>query len=410
MKNVLVNAALVVGSTLLTLVLVFGAGEVLLRWQYGAVPPGPPIEWNRYDERRGWALRPGDYSYFDVRAARRVDVALNAQGLRNGPLAPEPRPGVERVTVLGDSFIFGAPLQVEYTIPARLQALAGSDIEVVNMAVPGYGTGQQFLLMKELLASGYRMGSKVVLTFFTNDLQDNLGLEYATLARNSAQPAFHVDSNGTLQQSPINAPPAHEPTSTNGWRARSLFAHFLRSQVEVLAVTYPALWRASNALGIAPNLPRTPGIIAGWYGPQWETRWAVTEDVLEHVIEALRSMPEAPDVSIVFIPSPFQVHEAFRSMLAANAQTDVRFRRFLSDPDRPQRLVQSVARRLDVPFIDLTPALRQAANGSVLYFPREGHFNEAGSALAAEVIYRHLFTDTEALSSVHSRRPTPQSH
>ncbi|MBR9989522.1 MAG: hypothetical protein KFH98_07190, partial [Gemmatimonadetes bacterium] len=316
---------------------------------------------------------------------------VNAQGLRNGPLAPEPPPGVERVTVLGDSFIFGAPLQQEHTIPARLQALAGSNVEVVNVAAPGYGTGQQYLLMKELQTNGFDMGSKVVLAFFSNDLQDNLGLHYATLTRNSVQPAFHVDTAGRLQQTPIDAPRALVHTSANGWLARSLFAHYLRYQIEVLAVSYPGLWRASDALGIAPELPRTPGIVAGWYGPQWEARWGVTEEVLEHVIRALRAMPAAPELSIVFVPSPFQVHEAYISMLAANVQNDARYARFLSDPDRPQRLVQSVAQRLDVRFVDLTPALRQAAPGSVLYFPREGHFNEAGSALAAEVIYEQVF-------------------
>jgi hypothetical protein len=50
-------------------------------------------------------------------------------------------------------------------------------------------------------------------------------------------------------------------------------------------------------------------------------------------------------------------------------------------------VLQAVAGRLGVPFIDLTPALRRAAAHSVLYFPREGHFNEAGCAVAAQVIY-----------------------
>jgi hypothetical protein len=46
-----------------------------------------------------------------------------------------------------------------------------------------------------------------------------------------------------------------------------------------------------------------------------------------------------------------------------------------------------------VPFIDLTPALRRSATHSVLYFPREGHFNEAGSAIAATVIYERVIRE-----------------
>lgn len=293
---------------------------------------------------------------------------------------------MERVTLLGDSFIFGAPVAADATIGAQLQALAGGAYEVVNLGVPGYGTGQQYLLVEELLASGYRLGRKLILAFFTNDLQDNLGVDYSTLARNRGQPAFSVRA-GHLEHSAVAAPRPRQRTDGRSWLERSLFLQFLRAQAEAVLVSHPRVLAALEAVGLAPALPRTPGIVAGWYGPQWESMWKATEAIVEHVVAKLWAAPEPPQVFIAFVPSPFQVQESFMRTIAAAAQRDERFARFLGDPDRPQRLLAGLARRLEVPFIDLTGALRAAARDSMLYFPREGHFNEAGSAVAARVIF-----------------------
>jgi hypothetical protein len=391
------NAALVVGSVAFSLALLFAVGEVALQTAYGSVPPGPPAEWNVYDARRGWALKPGHYSYFDVKAMRRVDVAINELGLRNGPLSPEPAPGVQRVSVLGDSFIFGAALGAGETITGQLQALAGPGFEVVNISVPGYGTGQQYRLVEALQAKGYRLGSKLVLAFFTNDLQDNLGLDYASLARNPRQPVFSVDLVGYLQQTEPRPPAKSRGGSSRGLLARSLFLQFVRYHLEVLVVSYPAILSVLEAIEMTPALPRTPGIVAGWHGAEWDTRWRVTEGVLENLVRTVRAMPHGPELYIAFVPSPFQVHESFRLTVEALAGGDARYASFLSDPDRPQRMLQALARRLDVAYVDLTPALRLAAANAVVYFPREGHFNEAGSAIAAGVIYQQAIRNEQPL-------------
>lgn len=386
-KEFLANAALVLGSLFLSGALLFAGGEIYLQRQYGAVPPGPPVEWHAYDARRGWTLKPGRYSYFNVQALRRVDVVINEIGLRNRPLSREPGPGVERVTVVGDSFVFGPPLNDAETMTARLQALVGDAVEVVNVSVPGYGTGQQYRLLEELQANGYRLGRKLVIVFFTNDILDNLGLKYGNLERNPWQPIFSVDASGKLQQTVPSQFNTADLAGSRGLLARSLFIAFLRYHLEVLAVSYPGVLKVLEAAGMTPSLPFTPGVVAGWYGPQWEARWAVTEGVLEYLVRAMRAAHDAPEVFIAFVPSPFQVHESFRVTLAAQAASDARYASFLSDPDRPQRTVQSLARRLDVPFIDMTPEVRRAAAHAPMYFPREGHFNEAGCAIAARVLY-----------------------
>src|SRR2546421_7514454 len=151
-RNFFANAALVLASTFVSVTLLLAAGEMTLRWRYGALPTEWRVPMKTYDERRGWALQPGRYSYFDTKAARRVDVSINELGLRNRPLSRESEPGVERITLLGDSFVFGAPLDEDHTISARLQARAGESFEVVNVGEPGYSNGPELWLVGGLEA------------------------------------------------------------------------------------------------------------------------------------------------------------------------------------------------------------------------------------------------------------------
>jgi hypothetical protein len=391
-RQALVNTALALGSTALALGVLCVGGELVLRAQYGSVPPGPPRGWAEFDQRRGWTMKPGRYSYFEVRAARRVDVAINELGLRQGPLAAEPPPGVERISVVGDSFVFGPPVDDAETIPAQLEKLAGSGYEVVNISAPGYGTAQQYRLIEDLRAKGIKLGSKVVLTFFTNDVLDNLALNYRTLAPNPRQPAYAVDASGELKQvsMPVARAPRKDPGERPGLLKRSLFIAYVHYQLEVLAMSYPGIVSALQTVGMTPSLPRTPGIVLGWHSPGWEEQWQVSARVLEYVVKQLRALPEAPEVYIAFMPSPFQVQETFRRTMASEAGEDPRYKDFLADPDRPQRVLRTLAGQLGVPFIDLTPAVRAASAHTPLYYPREGHFNEAGCRVAAEVLYERV--------------------
>src|SRR5256885_15619234 len=119
-KKFFANAALVLASTCLSVTLLLAAGEVTLRWRYGALPTEWRVPMKIYDERRGWALQPGQYSYFDTKAARRVDVSINELGLRKRPLLRGAQAGEERIMLLGGFFVFGAPHAEDHTISDRL--------------------------------------------------------------------------------------------------------------------------------------------------------------------------------------------------------------------------------------------------------------------------------------------------
>jgi hypothetical protein len=90
----------------------------------------------------GWEGRPGA-----VASMGGGRVTLNALGHRGRELAL-PKPGDRmRVVVLGDSIAFGFGVSDEEVFPYLLDA-RDNGLEAANLAVPGYGPGQELLVLE----------------------------------------------------------------------------------------------------------------------------------------------------------------------------------------------------------------------------------------------------------------------
>lgn len=119
---------------------------------------------HRYSEAYGWEPRPGAVSSIEGQR-----TTINAMGYR-GPVHPHERtPGRPRLLVLGDSVAFGFGVADEETFSAGLER---HGYEVVNLAVPGYGTDQALLRLER---EGLAYRPDVVLLHFClqNDFIDN---------------------------------------------------------------------------------------------------------------------------------------------------------------------------------------------------------------------------------------------
>ncbi len=97
---------------------------------------------HRYSERYGWELRPG---------ARQRDgdhwVSVNGQGNRGEALPRRPETGRQRVVLLGDSVTFGTYVGDGQNFADVLHA-RNDGLEVVNLAVQGYGLGQELIRLE----------------------------------------------------------------------------------------------------------------------------------------------------------------------------------------------------------------------------------------------------------------------
>lgn len=112
---------------------------------------------------------PGEY---DVR------VRTNSAGMRGvREYTLDPQPGVHRVLMLGDSFVFGFGVEDDEVVSAvledRLNAASapGQRFEVINLAVSGFGQAEELVTLR---ARGLRYRPQtVVLFYFDNDIGNN---------------------------------------------------------------------------------------------------------------------------------------------------------------------------------------------------------------------------------------------
>jgi len=114
------------------------------------------------------------------------EVKINSQGLRSPERPAEKPEGVRRVLVLGDSVAFGHGVEQSAAFPAVLEKLLnekdrGTTIEVINAAVPGYNSEQEYVYLRE---KGFALRPDVVLV---------------AAVVNDVEPAYDVDENGALR-------------------------------------------------------------------------------------------------------------------------------------------------------------------------------------------------------------------
>jgi hypothetical protein len=164
-------ALLAVTSILLSL----GVCELALRllfpcpiYGYASVPPQE--QFFQYDPRLGWRGRP-DATGVSASVDFRVRVTHDRLGHRTSaePWAADRR----NILVVGDSYAWGWGVEDGEVFSERMMRLRG-DLNVYNLAAPGYGTDQEYLLLREFLETHPEVRPEtVVLVFFVNDWADN---------------------------------------------------------------------------------------------------------------------------------------------------------------------------------------------------------------------------------------------
>jgi hypothetical protein len=151
-----------------------------------------------YDSKLGWVNVPGFTG-----TTYGKELSINAKGLRDRDYDYAKPDGVKRILVLGDSFAWGfgvADDEVFTEVLERDLRLQGPSWEVLNAAVSGWGTDQEYLFLRDegLLYEP----DIVVLAFFSgNDFHNNIeSVQYGL-----HKPVF-VSTDLKLMNSPVPKP------------------------------------------------------------------------------------------------------------------------------------------------------------------------------------------------------------
>ena len=309
-----------------------------------------------------------------VEYVTRVDI--NSHGLREREIEYEKPPGLRRVLVLGDSFVEATEVAVEEAFPRRLeahlQAAGGPADPGLNAGAVGYGTAQEYLLLKH---EGVR---------YQPDWSSCCSSRATTWRTTAGRLTIRPSGRSSRTSSWTRAARCGRCRSRRRTAPRPRPA---RSASGCGASRCCSTSSIRTSLGKCPGSPRTFGRSWPPYesgtSPEVEEAWRVTEALLA----ATRDEAEGAGARFVLvnIPAPWEIDPPFWD----------RMRGFFGLPDqgwdldRPNRRLGEIAARRGIAYLDLRSTLQAGLeDGQRLYFSIDGHWTSAGHDLAARTLAR----------------------
>lgn len=318
----------------------------------------------------GRILRPDATLHVEGHPDYTYDIATLSLGFGDGGFRDDGLDGPVYAVAVGDSFTFGDGVSMDQTWVERLEASIGQ--EVVNEGVPGYSSIQN---MRNLAAYSLPLEPQVVIwAFFNNDPADDWAFQ-AWLS--SGEPSWGAWQREQLAE---EAAQADEPVEdSNRMRA------FLAQTSRVFAVIDLAAQAADEPY--QPYVDETLDFrfkfstVWSKYLNQDDERVQYGMELAQfNVLEGKRLADEnGAALVLVLIPFKEQVYWPIVSRYVDGAED--------YDVDWMTDAMLVFCADNDLVCIDLLPGLRaHAEQGEQLYFRTDGHFNEAGHALAAQLI------------------------
>ncbi|UCE01464.1 MAG: hypothetical protein JSW67_09215 [Candidatus Latescibacterota bacterium] len=385
------NALLATAS----LLFLFAVAEAVTRllWEPGGYQPVI-----RADPVYGWALDPGTRLHA-VDTDRSIDftIEVNALGLRDPERTRRKPPGVQRVLLLGDSMAFGTGIEIGWRYSDLLDSSLGGDVEVVNAAVPGWGTDQEFLyLCREGLS--LEPDAVVLALCLANDVSNNR-LQHQLFGF-APKPRFVLDAGVLVHEPPAIQSEASARQRLGTLLKKSRFAHYVGRHLRTLQSQ-----RRSRSAPVAPYHPED--LDSGeshWaafrkpYTPSFEAAFQVTEALIEATFDSCTARGVA--LILFAFPMKFEVDPVARERELHHYGYDPSWFDLMAPYERVQRL----AERLEVPFISALDDFQRSHQKQPLFLARDAHPNAAGHAVAAASLEDAVRRALAAAAREHTTR------
>ncbi len=277
-------------------------------------------------------------------------VTTNSRGWRDSESAVSNPDGAYRIAVLGDSYVAGFEVPLEKTFHYRLEEMLnqGSSsrrYEVLSFGKGGNGLYYDYRYLKDYAAE-YRPDLVLVLSF-KNDVTDDLNERF-----DGSRGLLSFDDHGAIVDRTMRQQSALKESVVRLLR-KSALARFLYEQL--------VLRRAETGVDASGHMTLPPDALSE--GLTLERK----------ILSEMRR--EADKITAKLVVASVPDREQIESPVAFPYVENL----------------ASVARDLDVPFIDLTGTFQErAASGQRYDFPCDPHWNEVGHAWAAEALLAGL--------------------
>lgn len=332
----------------------------------------------------GWESTP-NASGMIITSEFSIHVDINSDGLRDRDHALSKPANITRILVLGDSSVFGNGVDTQDRFTDILQDKLGLHYEVINMGVTGYGTDQEYLLLRE---KGLRYAPDIViLVFHENDLLNNYhavqyGHEKPLFVRNGSRLVLTnipVDSNQT--QRDIRKTLREKADYFLG---RHLHTYMLFRRT-LLAPLFQHLMLGRQRHG---HVDRPLNMDLGLRNPTPQALDAM--DMSLQLVKKTQRLSEDANASFLFLNVPLRYLVENQSYHDTLALYDINASDF--DYADPYRRFREFSEKENVSFYDLVPVFRNSMQES-LFFAYDQHWSAAGHALVAQSLYDILLRD-----------------
>lgn len=302
-------------------------------------------------------------------------VHTNRLGLRGRETGFSPEPGVFRIVCVGDSVTDGKYVSDPFPFPGQMDTIyqeAGRPIEVLNVGEGGASIYRE-LQMLQTIALRLKP-SLVLLTFVTNDVSDLERGERELVGRLrefSVPPSDPGWQRFLFTRTAIGELGLQWAIHLFTSRARREEARFVEQNAQdqsAAAVEEQGTRRGHEFAENSRKFMDRVGLYdRGVLVTPWDER---TERLYSEYCDGLGWFLETAasagvPIALAFVPAYPQIHE-----------------------DRPNTQIQErLTRRcaeLEIPFLDLTPAMRKHRQEVLDYAPLDYHFNRRGNRVIAE--------------------------
>lgn len=364
---------LIAGSVLVTLLLLEGG---LRLTGFNATPVVAP------DPLRGWSLAPN------------VANMTNSLGMRDRKRTVSKPAGTHRIAVLGDSMTEGVQVDLDETFPSVLErhlnkdaCFGGRPVEVLNFAVQGYGTAQQYLTLKHHVWDFDP--DLVMLGFFPgNDVRDNS----RALKGSAYMPFYDLGDDGKL---------ILDTSFRQHWsyRVRTLGALLIRySRLAQLGNQIRFKLKARLRASSDQDATKAAGlgevgvdnlVFAAPPPPGWAHAWQLTDALITRMNRDARAQDTAFQLATLGTAAETHPDPAVPAALAAAIGVE--------DLSYPRRRLSALGQAHEFAVLDLVTPLtllatrtNECLHGEPGAPPCTGHYNADGHAALAQHLAAHF--------------------
>lgn len=316
-------------------------------------------------------------------------VNFNSHGLRERELPYEKPAGSRRVLVLGDSFVEGAEVPVEATVSRvlekNLNEVLDDPVQTINAGVGGFGTAQEYLLLREE-GIKYQPDVTVVVFYMGNDITNN-GFRLKDGPTERDKPFYVLGPNGQLRSLDFRVKKMQSLDLAENLRRESLLFGVLDTGVLTkLRNTddsedggYDRLMRTL----VKAQMP----VYREKPGAAWDDSWKVTEALL--VAMKSEANKAGSQLLILDAPSKYEIYEQDWAELRDTYNLETRG----WDLNAPSRRLAALAERNGIPYADPRPSMLAALDGPRMFYQRDVHWTSTGHAIVARVIADAITSD-----------------